>query len=437
MLFIPGEDSMMADMMRLAALSSSDGTQGTFPDRERVMQRTVGALLAMGEAYGLSGNLWHHAVTLFLLTHENPYTLSCERRTGDPAHHHSIRRFALEDMARFLQLFQGALPRWDGHTSFDPWEALTHYVPVSGPVPLARQVEAVSRQLAHAPDREAFCAVLTQWYEAHGAGQWGMYEGFRVETGTNGQLHLEPVAGAGGICLDDLIGYDGQKRQLRQNVEAFLRGRGANDMLLYGEAGTGKSTSVRALLQEFGSRGLRLVELYKHQFSFLPQIIRQLRDRNYHFVIFMDDLSFEENEVEYKYLKAVMEGGVANRPGHVMICATSNRRHLIRETWGDRADMAAVGDVHRSETQEEKLSLAARFGCQILYDAPDQGLYREMVREMARRQGTVPLEEAALQRMASAWEIRHGGRSGRAARQFVTQLMGDMLPENEKEMPEC
>ena len=194
-------------------------------------------------------------------------------------------------------------------------------------------------------------------------------------------------------------------------------------MLLYGDAGTGKSTSVKALINEYYDQGLRMIEIYKHQFRDLSAVLGQIKNRNYWFIIFIDDLSFEENEVEYKFLKAVIEGGVETRPDNVLIYATSNRRHLIRETWNDRTDMEHNGDIHRSDTVEEKLSLASRFGVAINYNAPTPREYQDIVRALAARQG-IGMEEKELLARANTWEVRHGGFSGRTAQQFVHYLEG-------------
>jgi predicted AAA+ superfamily ATPase len=224
------------------------------------------------------------------------------------------------------------------------------------------------------------------------------------------------------VTLDSLIGYEQQKAELRANTEAFLHGRGCNNMLLYGDAGTGKSTSVKALLNEYCAEGLRMIELYKHQFGLLSGIIARVKNRNYRFMIFIDDLSFEENEVEYKFLKAVIEGGVETKPDNVLICATSNRRHLIKETWKDRNDMEFTDDVHRSDTMEEKLSLAARFGCAIQFSTPNRAQYHDIVKGIYERTAALPIDEEALLKQANQWEIRHGGVSGRTAQQFINHI---------------
>ena len=223
------------------------------------------------------------------------------------------------------------------------------------------------------------------------------------------------------MTLDDLLGYELQKRELRRNTEAFLAGKTANNVLLYGDAGTGKSTSVKALINEYYDCGLRMIELYKHQFRDLSAVLAEIKNRNYRFIIFIDDLSFEENEVEYKFLKAVIEGGVETRPDNVLVYATSNRRHLIRETWNDRTDMEHHGDIHRSDTMEEKLSLASRFGVAIHYSVPKQREYQEMVKALAARQ-SIHMNEAELLAQANTWEVRHGGFSGRTAQQFIYYL---------------
>ena len=226
----------------------------------------------------------------------------------------------------------------------------------------------------------------------------------------------------GNFRLSDLVGYEAQKRELVANTEAFVSGRPANNVLLYGDGGTGKSTSVKALLNEYESRGLRVIEIYKHQFRDILKLTEILRERNYKFILFIDDLSFEEGEVEYKYLKAIIEGGIETRPDNILIYATSNRRHIVREVWKDRDDMEHKGDIHRSDTVEEKLSLSSRFGVAINYSSPDRKMYHEIVRSLAEKAGLKVDDE--LIAGADRWEIRHGGKTGRAARQYIDYLLG-------------
>ena len=380
-----------------------------FPERPSPVE-----LIRFGEGRGLSGDLRLLYWTDCLMRSENAYSLTCER-CGVPAG--TIAALADPDFERLYTLYhsdpdEGAAPLQDYHTSA-----------ANGLYPAENAALAeLCGELGGAPTVGAFQRALSRWYGTHGAGCYGQALAFRLG-GHAGAPELEPIRGLEAVTFDSLVGYEQQKAALRANVEAFLRGVPANDMLLYGDAGTGKSTSVKALLSAYGDRRLRVVEIAKPQFSLLGELISLLAQRPYRFLIFMDDLSFEENEVGYKHLKAVIEGGIAPRPGNVLLCATSNRRHIVREIWRDRSDMEYEEDVHRSDTMEEKLSLAGRFGCQINYSTPDRALYHAIVRELAQEAG-VRMEERELLRRADAWEIRHGGVSGRTARQYIHHLLG-------------
>ena len=194
---------------------------------------------------------------------------------------------------------------------------------------------------------------------------------------------------------------------------------------LFGDSGTGKSTSIKAIVNQFYPQGLRMIEIYKHQFKDLSTIIAQIKNRNYKFIIYMDDLSFEEFEIEYKFLKAVIEGGVETKPDNVLIYATSNRRHLIKETWKDREDMEHSEDLHRSDTMEEKLSLVNRFGLSIYYAKPNKEGFNEMAIALARRAGITPdiMTDEEICYEANRFEMRGGGLSGRTAQQFANYLL--------------
>ena len=224
--------------------------------------------------------------------------------------------------------------------------------------------------------------------------------------------------------MNDLIGYEIAKKKLVENTEAFVKGRKANNCLLFGDAGTGKSTSVKAILNQYYDQGLRMIEIYKHQFQDLNDVIAQIKNRNYKFIIYMDDLSFEEFEIEYKYLKAVIEGGLERKPDNVLIYATSNRRHLIRETFRDKQDRDE--DLHTNDTVQEKLSLVARFGVTIYFGKPEKKEFQEIVRQMARRNG-IQMDEETLLLEANKWELSHGGLSGRTAQQFIDDLLGKRI----------
>ena len=286
---------------------------------------------------------------------------------------------------------------------------------------VSEKVRELSDAFAKEKDTNKLLSILSEFYRKYGVGKLGLNKAFRVRSG-GGDL-LAPINFTGSVVLDDLVGYEEQKRLLKENTEAFIAGRPANNVLLYGDAGTGKSTSVKAILNEYYKDGLRMVEIYKHQCKYLSRVIDEVKDRNYKFIIFMDDLSFEEFETDYKYLKAVIEGGLEPRPDNVLIYATSNRRHLIRETWKDKGDIDS-DDLHRNDTVSEKLSLADRFGVSIGYFRPRPAEYLNIVKELAKKSGKIKMSDEELSAKASTWAIRHGGYSGRTAKQFVDNLLG-------------
>jgi len=288
---------------------------------------------------------------------------------------------------------------------------------------VSEKVRELSESLANAQTDEEFFELLTGFYRDYGVGMYGLNRAFRIRELPGGGVELVPVANMDPVRLDALVGYENQKAQLIANTESFVAGHKANNVLLFGDSGTGKSTSIKAIVNEYYDRGLRMIEIYKHQFRLLSQLIAQIKNRNYKFVIYMDDLSFEDDESEYKYLKAVIEGGVETRPDNVLIYATSNRRHLIREMWSDRSDMEGAAEVHRSDTMEEKLSLAYRFGVTISYYKPNREQYHTIVKELAARAGLNMIDEQLFLE-ADRWEMRHSGLNGRTATQFINHLMG-------------
>ena len=284
------------------------------------------------------------------------------------------------------------------------------------------KVQELSSSIEAADTAEELYDAVTGFYRKYGVGTFGLNKAFRLSENPAKEL-LIPITNTAEIHLDDIIGYEPQKKLLVDNTEAFVKGRHANNVLLYGDAGTGKSTSIKAILNEYYADGLRMIEIYKHQFQYLSRIISKIKNRNYRFIIYMDDLSFEESELEYKYLKAVIEGGLEPKPENVLIYATSNRRHLVRETWKDKAD-ADAEDIHRNDTVQEKLSLADRFGLSIGYFRPSPQEYFTIVQEIAKRYPELSYSEEELKRKANAWEMSHGGFSGRTAQQFIDYLAG-------------
>ena len=344
------------------------------------------------------GNLWHNYLTYFLLSNENVFSLSCERRE---ASEYSLKFLAEHDFDIFMRLFSFS----------DTVMELNYIKEFSEKIINTSPIIQLSEKLANAFNSEEFFEYITDFYKKFGVGIFAFNKAFRINENS---LIPVPDKNIGSVKFNDIVGYEIQKRELISNTEAFLAGRPANNVLLYGDGGTGKSTSIKALLNEYFEDGLRVVEIYKHQFRDILKLTEALRKRNYKFIIFIDDLSFEEHEIEYKYLKAVIEGGIETKPDNVLIYATSNN---------DRSDMEHNGDIHRSDTVEEKLSLASRFGIAINYSAPTREEYHEIVLKLAEKSG-LKFNRDDLLKAADTWEIRHGGKSGRAARQFIDYNLG-------------
>ena len=391
-------------------------------------------ILDLATTYGFDTNLWHNYLTFVLITNENSFSLTCERAGASEG---SVNHFAKADFRIFKNLFDFDFTPIEADLGIDCFTVLSNYraIPKKAQMyyrKVSEKVRALSAAIEQAKDEDEIFDLVTAHYRDCGVGMFGLNRAFRIRPAENGGVEFCAINNIDSVVLDDLIGYEYQKKELRGNTEAFVSGRSCNNMLLYGDAGTGKSTSVKAILNEYCDRGLRMIEIYKHQFGLLSEVIARVKNRNYRFMIFIDDLSFEEHEVEYKFLKAVIEGGVETKPDNVLICATSNRRHLIQETWKDRSDMEFNGDVHRSDTMEEKLSLAARFGCAINYNNPDRKQYHDIVKGIASRCGDLGLTEEQLLLEANKWEIRHGGVSGRTAQQFINYLAGSVKQKPER-----
>ena len=395
-------------------------------DRDELISRIyncINKLLAVSTENGFDNNLWQNYLTYLLVMDENPFALSCEKE-GDRGG--SVVSFVLGDFAIIKGLFHYDFTKVEEELGISCFSVITNYNAIKKADTrinknVSDKVKDLSRLLNAAKDENEFYERVTEFYKTFGVGKFGLNKSFRISEKDGSII---PITNTVEIKLHELVGYEIQKEKLIANTKAFVDGKRANNCLLYGDAGTGKSSSVKAVLNRFYPDGLRMIEIYKHQFVYLSEILSQIKNRNYRFIIYMDDLSFEEFETEYKYLKAVIEGGLEVRPENVLIYATSNRRHLIRELWSDRTDMEHNQDVHRSDTMQEKLSLADRFGITIGYFAPDQNEYFDIVSGIAGEYLELKLDEEELHNEARKWEIANGGRSGRTARQFVDYLLG-------------
>ena len=381
------------------------------------VSKTISKMIEVAGEYGLHGNLWANILALALAYNENVYSKATEI-VGETSG--SINTFAIHDFKILKELIQ-FVPNING----DLLKEIYHYEGNGRDSKLVNtrvrdRILRLSKQLTEANSDNEFKDIITEFYKEYGVGKFGLNKAFRIEEGTDLKTaNIIPITRVEHVYLNDIIGYDLQKKKLTHNTESFINGKPANNCLLYGDAGTGKSSSVKAIVNEYYDKGLRIIEIYKHQFRYLSDILEQLKDRNYKFIIYMDDLSFEESELEYKYLKAILEGGFGRRPENVLIYATSNRRHLIRESFRDKTETDE--ELHTRDTVEEKLSLSARFGEKIYYGSPDKKEFNSIVLSLAKKHN-IDMDESEILSKANMWELSHGGMSGRSATQFITYL---------------
>ena len=409
----------MGELFRRFEEEDYDSTELT-----REANALVKQILRVATEYGFDGNLWQDYLTYYLMMDENPFSLTCEK-VG--AGNGSVNDLVRSDFRIMQRLFTFDFRPIEEALGIRCFSMICSYRAIQKTELMynrnvSSKVRMLSQKLAAAADEAEFFDIVTEFYRDYGVGAFGMNKAFRIAEEPDGSVRFLPINNMDAVTLDDLVGYQIQKEKLIHNTEAFVRGRRANNVLLFGDSGTGKSTSIKAIANQYYDQGLRMIEIYKHQFRDLSAVIARIKSRNYRFIIYMDDLSFEEHEIEYKYLKAVIEGGVETRPENVLVYATSNRRHLIRENWSDHNDEDYQNDKHHSDTVEEKLSLVQRFGVTISYMKPNTREYYDIVIQLARRAGiTTPDEE--LMAEANKWELAHGGLSGRTAQQFINYLL--------------
>lgn len=377
-------------------------------------------LIELAGNYGFYGNLWHCYLANLLVNNENSYSCGCEIRGEIEG---SINAAALHDIVIFKEFYDYDFTGIVNKLKVPEFWMITDYKSSSQESKVynkricARICELAEKFCADNTPEE-MKATLTQFYKEYGVGKFGLHKSFRVMRDEDG-VHIVPILNIAHVHLDDLVGYEIPKKKLTDNTDAFVNGKKANNCLLFGDAGTGKSSCIKAIANEYYDKGLRIIEIYKHQFQDLNEVISQIKNRNYKFIIYMDDLSFEEFEIEYKYLKAVIEGGLEKKPENILIYATSNRRHLIRENYSDKEEIRQ--DMHTGDTVQEKLSLVYRFGVTIYFGAPNKKQFQNIVKELAKRYDIqMPEEELLLE--ANKWELSHGGLSGRSAQQFIDYI---------------
>lgn len=261
-------------------------------------------------------------------------------------------------------------------------------------------------------------SLLAEYYHNVGCGIFAQYAAFNIEDMGQG---LEGIENTDPIKVSNLICQEREQAVVLRNTEGFLQGYPANNIILYGNRGTGKSSLVKALLNEYAPRGLRLVQLKKSKIRIFPKLVGELAKIPLKFIVFIDDLSFNDEEEDYKNMKSILEGGVESRPANVLVYATSNRKHLVRESFAERR----ADDVHAHDNMEEKLSLADRFGITVTFLSPDQDTFLKIVEGLAV-QNQIAIDKDELRQRALKWVMLHNGRSGRTARQFIDHLLGEL-----------
>lgn len=380
------------------------------PPNTAIRNEAAYHLIQSAETLHLSGNLLSSYLIYLMTQGNNLVAETIERCNGKIGR--SLEIAFIEDLSILKPIFHLK------SSSFLDLPLLDDYVPTtasSHPAMLNLQ-----QQIPKAASEKEIAAHLLSYYRTYGFGDIAQFRAFRWDENKKliGIKYFEKIE------LDDLIGYPYQKKLLTANTKAFIDGKAANNALLVGARGTGKSSTVKALANHYFAQGLRLVEITKNQLIALPQIMETLRQNSSKkFILFLDDLSFEEFEVEYKYLKSAIEGGVEGKPANVLIYATSNRRHLIKETWKNRG--AENDDIHRNDTLNETISLSDRFGLTISYLSPNQEEYLQIVSALAKKHA-LPQTEEDLRRGAIEWELSHSGRSGRTAQQYINHLLGKL-----------
>ncbi len=376
-------------------------------DDAEVQAECAAELIRAAENLGLSGNLLPRYL-LHVLTHEANLVSETMERTGLPPGS-SLRQAFHQDIERLYPLLTQPTSTFLGAKLLD------HYEPTQNVYDKTEDFLLPWIEAALTP-RDYAEALLT-YYARYGYGELAGHVVFRWDDAANkirGIAHFERTQ------MKNLIGYQRQKEQLLQNTRAFAQGKPANHVLLVGARGTGKSSAVKALVSEYEESGLRLVQITKEQLRKLPEIMTALR--NYagrKFILFLDDISFEDSDAEFKAVKSAIEGGVSSCPPNVRLYATSNRRHLVRETWRDREQE----ELYRDDSINETISLSDRFGLVIHYHTPDQDEYLAIIDHMLSQKG-IHLSPEELRIAGLRWEMTHSGRSGRTAQQFVAHYLG-------------
>ncbi|MDR3091934.1 MAG: ATP-binding protein [Clostridiales bacterium] len=385
-----------------------------FKEKDALEAKFFHILSKNAEERGFTGNIYKKYMISLFLDDENVFSMACENRVKD-IEHSSIYKMAESDIDVLFSLL--ATDIRDVLADAETAEQISRYIPLKlAEWDYCEQIEFVRSS-------EDVLYSIKYYYESEGVGRIGRQHVLTYdETGNK----LVPVENYDPVKLSSIVGIEAQKHILMENISAFLAGYPANNVLLTGARGTGKSSCVKALANSYDRQGLRLLEIFRDQLPCLPKLIDLLSKRTkYKFILFMDDLSLDGNEDDFKHLKSILDGGVLKRPENILFFATSNRRHIVKEKWADRAEDAALGDLHNTDTTNEKLALSDRFGITLAFPKPTKDEYLEIVYAIAREHGLdIPTESLTVNAMK--WELNQKGYSGRTARQFVDNLMWEI-----------
>ncbi|MGI6537642.1 MAG: ATP-binding protein [Caldicoprobacterales bacterium] len=402
---------------------------------EELMDSYHQVLSMLIQRYGFngefSGDLWKNHLINLILADENVFSMACERGEyadipegllnivkSDLLHLHSVFRLDgifLRDIIK-ARTEINELPNWE----LRPYNEMGFSILDDNGL---RHVDSyIIRRLYSSECWGQETRLLNEYYYQQGCGIFNRFRAFRWVQTNDHEGFLEGVEKPDPIRLKDLIGYERERSLVIQNTLQFVKGLPCNNILLYGDRGTGKSASVKAILNEYASCRLRLVEVSKYHLNNLPKIMEVLQKRGLNFILFIDDLSFESDETSYRELKSVLEGGIEAKPRNVVIYATSNRRHLIKEYFSERS---LSDEVSSQDTMQEKLSLSDRFGITVTFSLPDKETYLKIVEGLAR-QRRLNIDPDELKAEAVKWEMFYNGRSPRTARQFIDHMEGKL-----------
>ncbi|MBR1735678.1 MAG: ATP-binding protein [Firmicutes bacterium] len=376
------------------------------------MERDVAALanllIEKAEKNGYSGDVFKAHIADIFISNRNIFSLNCENK--EKVEGTTIYEAALNDIKIFLDVLKIDLEQL--FPEYPIFKMLKDYKPVK------KKENPNTEYILNNSSPEDIIKYLIKTYNMYGCGKISLYRSFKFDR-EKGLIGIEEPDK---ITFDELIGYDIQKKKLIDNTEAFISGYPSNNVLLVGARGTGKSSCVKALVNKYYSQGLRLIEITKDQIEDVALIYSNLKTRGSKFIIFLDDLSFDEHEIQYKYMKSLLEGGSENKPDNVLFYATSNRRHIIKEVWGDRQERGEDAEIHTQDTLNEKLSLSDRFGITITFPKPTPQQYIDIVKALASK-NDIGVSDEILEREARKWELYQKGLSGRTAKQFINNFM--------------